>query len=151
MAEGKSTGFRIKKISDLMQVGADHDMKEMGLTYSQFHVMLYLHHRRDEQIPLKQLERFFQVSQATMAGIVVRLEQKGYVHACVDEHDRRVKLVSITELGENACERAHANMVEREGQIFSCISAEDKEKLDEMLDRILMTLKKMTKEGCADE
>lgn len=146
MAKERSTGFRFKKITDLIRLGADNDMKQIGLTFSQFHVLLCLKDRSKEMTSLKELEKFFQVSQATMAGIIVRLEQKEYIHSCIDPEDRRVKLVQITEQGKQACEKAHGNMVEREKKIFRDFSEDDRKKLNELLDKVLNNLKEMNQE-----
>lgn len=49
---------------------------------------------------MKELERYFGVAQSTIAGVVSRLEQKGFVEAFGDAADKRIKVVHITPAGE---------------------------------------------------
>ena len=57
---------------------------------------------------MKEIERHFQVAQSTVAGIVVRLERKGFVEAAGDRSDRRIKLVRLTAEGEGCCKKAES-------------------------------------------
>lgn len=70
---------KIKKINDLMYKFGNQELKKIDLTFSQFHALVYLEHCENGEATLKQLEAHFKVAQATMAGIISRLECKGYV------------------------------------------------------------------------
>ncbi|MBQ6622398.1 MAG: MarR family transcriptional regulator [Mogibacterium sp.] len=89
-------GFLIKQISGKMQAHADAEMKCTELTYSQFHVLGYLA-RHGMEAPQKEIEEFLGVSHPTVAGLVKRLESKGFVATRADEQDRRTKLVRLTD------------------------------------------------------
>ena len=103
-------GLRIKKINDLMEKRANHQMQKEDLTFSQHHVLVYLIQCPEYTAPLKELEKYFRVAQATMAGIVVRLESKGLVESSVSSKDKRVKMVTLTEEGAESCRRSYRNM-----------------------------------------
>ena len=98
-------GFRIKKINDLLCKRADKTMQEMGVTFSQHHVLVYLVHQKNHTSTMKELEHDFMVSQATMAGIVKRMEEKNYIRSYYSENDRRIKFVCLTKNGEEICEK----------------------------------------------
>ena len=68
MAKIVDIGFRIKKINDLLCKKADETMQKMGVTFSQHHTLVYLHHQKNQISSLKNMEHHFHVSQATMAG-----------------------------------------------------------------------------------
>ena len=54
-------GFRIKKINDLMEKQVNAMLEELGLTFSQHHVLIYLIHHDKEPDSLKELEKHFRV------------------------------------------------------------------------------------------
>ncbi|MBL4618667.1 MAG: MarR family transcriptional regulator [Marinicaulis sp.] len=76
-----------------------------GLTQAQFGV---LHHllRLDAVQTIGELASAFQVTQPTMSSTVKRLLAKGYVEIVPDKEDRRIKRVSVTEIGRDAREKA---------------------------------------------
>ena len=140
MAKIVDIGFRIKKINDLLCKKADETMQKMGVTFSQHHALVYLHHQENQRTSLKNMERHFHVSQATMAGIVKRLEEKKLVDAYTSENDKRVKMVVLTEKGEEICQKSRALMQKSEMKMRSLYSEEEMEQFDIYLDRLLEQL-----------
>ncbi len=53
-------GLRVKKINDLMAKRGNYELKKLGLTFSQFHCLVYLEKCAGQQAPLKQLEKHFE-------------------------------------------------------------------------------------------
>ena len=79
-------GLRVKKINDLMAKRGNYELKKLGLTFSQFHCLVYLEKCAGQQVPLKQLENHFEVAQATMVSAAARKECRG-AHTVYDyEH-----------------------------------------------------------------
>ena len=89
-------GFLIKLISDKMKAHADASMRCSDLTFSQFHVLGFLAQHGGEGIQ-KDLEEFLGVSHPTVVGLVSRLEKKGFITTWMDEQDRRVKRIRMTD------------------------------------------------------
>ena len=110
-------GFKIKKINDMLEKGYNQLLQEQDLTFSQHHVLVYLKHQKDQTARLKELEKHFNVAQPTMAGIVVRLESKGLVRSSVLPEDRRVKVVTLTESGNQLLHESFLNMKKGEQQL----------------------------------
>ena len=67
---------------------------------------------------MKELERTFCVAQSTVAGIISRLEQKGFIEAFGDASDKRIKVVHITPAGEVCCREAAGYMAEVEQMLL---------------------------------
>ncbi len=134
-------GFRIKKINDLMEKQVNAMLEELGLTFSQHHVLIYLIHHDKEPVSLKELEKHFRVAQATMAGIAVRLEAKGFVVSRTDPADRRVKRLTLTELGREACAVSRRHMKEREEALKGVLSEDEYSCFVSCLDRIYEAMK----------
>lgn len=72
-----------------------------GLTLSQFTVLNHFVRLGGER-NLIALANAFQVSKATMSGVVANLARKGFVNMRPDPKDGRGKLVSLAETGRNA-------------------------------------------------
>ena len=84
-------------------------------------------------LSMKELERCFGIAQSTVAGIVSRLEQKGFVEASGDATDKRIKLVHITPAGENCCAEAIVYKDLAEQKLLKGFSEEEKEVLGKLL------------------
>lgn len=124
----------LKKINDKMKTKADRELNALNLTYAQMHVLIYLMvETENQEAPLKQIEKRFEVAQATMAGIVSRLESKGFVYPASDPHDRRVKIVHLTPQGIDFLKRHREAMEEKDRQLVSCLSKDEQQELIRLL------------------
>ncbi|MGN1059596.1 MAG: MarR family winged helix-turn-helix transcriptional regulator, partial [Clostridia bacterium] len=99
MPENLPCGELIKQIHGELEKNANNAMRPLGLTMAQLGALLALNRAEEGQLSLKELEQYLHVAQSTAAGIVARLEQKGFVEGFGSASDRRVKLVRITPAG----------------------------------------------------
>lgn len=102
MNERPDCGGLIKQISDEMQKKANNAIRSYNITLAKLGALIELERAPDGQRSLKELEKLLHVAQSTAAGIIARLEQKGFVQGFEATDDRRVKLVRITPDGQ-AC------------------------------------------------
>lgn len=102
MNERPDCGGLIKQISDEMRKKANNAIRSYNITLAQLGALIELERAPDGQRSLKELEKLLHVAQSTAAGIIARLEQKGFVQGFEAMDDRRVKLVRITPDGQ-AC------------------------------------------------
>lgn len=124
----------LKKIDDKMKTSADRELHALNLTFAQMHVLIYLMiETENHEAPLKQIEKRFEVAQATMAGIVSRLEAKGFVKGDVDPHDHRRKIVRLTPQGLDFLEHHREEMNKRDRELLSCLSEEEQQELIRLL------------------
>ena len=84
-------GTLIKQIHDGLEKQANNSLRPQDLTMAQVRVLIELRFAPERQMALKELERRLHVAQSTAAGIVARLEQKGFVESFGDANDRRIK------------------------------------------------------------
>jgi DNA-binding MarR family transcriptional regulator len=96
----ENCGVLIKQIHDAVSKRVNNTLRENGLTLSQMRLLMELGEGGGAAKPLKELERLFGVAQSTIAGIVGRLEAKGFVAGFTAPDDNRVKLVKLTLAGE---------------------------------------------------
>ncbi len=136
-------GYRFKKINDLMISDANANLKSLGLTFSQHHVLLYIEKQPEHRCTLKDLEHNFQTAQSTMAGIVARLEEKGFLVSETDPEDKRIKKIRVTDLGKDALLKTKEDMDRRDAHMILSLSEEEKAQLEYLLDKVYESLRSM--------
>jgi MarR family transcriptional repressor of mepA len=92
-------GYYIKLLQLNFEKGRNQALLEYNLTDSQFSVLMYLLRHNDKDINQKELEQHFQVSKATLSGILKRLEAKEFIFRESSGSDKRNKYIRITENG----------------------------------------------------
>lgn len=128
----KGIGYLIKGINDKLKVRADVDLKEFDLTLTQSRVVGFLTDNGG-QATQKEIEVFLGVTHPTVVGVVSRMEQKGFVVSWLDEKDKRNKNVKLTDKA-NAVGAGMDRQVEAmETMLVASLSAEEVEKLKDML------------------
>ena len=134
--EQRICGAMIKQIHDHLEKDVNNTLRAQDLTMAQVGVLVAIHRTPEKKLQLKELERILHVAQSTVAGLVVRLEQKGFVECFIDAEDRRVKVVQITPTGEECCLRADDDMAKKEQTLLSPLSAAEQEAFLKLLDKI---------------
>ena len=107
----------------------------------QISVLMELQKAEQQQRSMKELEQKFCVAQSTVAGIICRLEQKGFVEAFGDASDKRIKLVHITPNGEACCREAVGYMAEAEQMLLHGFSEDEKAIFNQLLARAAENMK----------
>ena len=129
-------GGMIKQIHDCLEKDANNGLRSQELTMAQGEALIQIHTAEGQQMPLKELERRMHVAQSTAAGIVVRMEQKGLVESFGDAADRRIKMVRMTQKGEDACRKADRHMEQMEQKLLQPLTAEERKTLLSLLEKV---------------
>ena len=79
-------GELIKRLNDILGTCANKELKSDDMTASQIKMLIIISETKNESITLKELEKHFGVSQATVAGIVASLQTRDVVY--VSMHGR---------------------------------------------------------------
>lgn len=140
MPDYADIGFCIKQIHDRMEKQANNAMRSSDLTMMQVSVLLALQESGEKQMSMKELEKSFGIAQSTVAGIVSRLEQKGFVEALGDAADKRVKRVHITAAGEKCCAESACHKEEAEKRLLKDFSEEERRALHALLEKAARNL-----------
>ena len=141
MSEYIPNGFLIKQIHDRLEKQANNTLRGKDLTMMQISVLMELQEAEQKERSMKELERKFCVAQSTVAGIISRLEQKGFVEAFGDPSDKRIKLVHITPDGEACCREAAGYMAEAEQMLLHGFSEDEKAIFNQLLARAAENMK----------
>ena len=131
----------IKQIHDGLEKQANNSLRSQDLTMSQVGVLIELRFSPEKQMALKELERRLHVAQSTAAGIVARLEQKGFVEGFGDPSDRRIKMLRITPAGEECCRLADQHMAASEETLLSGLTEAERAAFLTLLERVAGNLK----------
>ena len=141
MLKPAQNGPLFKQIHDRLEKQSNNTLRSKDLTMMQVSVLLTLQNADGQQLSMKELERYFGVAQSTVAGIVSRLEQKGFVEAFGDAADKRIKRVHITAAGKQCCAEAADEMEKAEENLLQGFSDEERETLYHLLTRVANNLK----------
>lgn len=120
-------GLLMKQINDELRKNANNALRHQDLTIVQLDTLLELERAPEGQRSLKELEHILHVAQSTAAGIVARLEQKGFVEGFGDAEDRRVKRVRITPAGTACIQAAQHHRVEAEEKLLSGLTETERD------------------------
>lgn len=127
MEPRKDCGLLLKQINDEMRKNANNAMRAQDMTLAQLEALVQLEQAPDGQHSLKELEQLLHVAQSTAAGIISRLEQKGYVEGFGDAGDRRVKLVRITPAGRECVGAVLHHLAEAEERLLSGLTEAERD------------------------
>lgn len=137
-----SCGTLIKQIHNELEKKTNYMLRIQNLTAAQADALIILSQNPEKQMSLKELERALHVAQSTAAGIVNRLEQRGYIGGFGDNADKRIKMLRITEKGEGCCYNAGRSMAKAEEQLLEKLTETEREIFCSLLRKIWDSLQK---------
>ena len=91
----EDVGYLLKIITEKLKARADYTHKKYDLTFVQSKTISFLLDKANIASQ-KEIENFLKVAHSTVAGIISRMKQKGFVVTDIDNLDRRNKLVKLT-------------------------------------------------------
>jgi MarR family transcriptional regulator, transcriptional regulator for hemolysin len=117
-------------------VGKRYDQKArlLGLTRAQCQVLLYLD--RHEGINQARLAEYLEIEPISIARLIDRMEQAGWVERRFDPADRRARLLFKTEKAKPIFEEVLRVGQETRAEALAGMSAADRERLHELLLRV---------------
>lgn len=127
MEEMRDCGRLLKQINDELRKSANNAMRAQDMTMAQLAALVALNTAPEKQCSLKELEQSLRVAQSTAAGIISRLEQKGFVESFGDAADRRVKLARITPEGMECAQAARREMEAAEERLLSGLTETERD------------------------
>lgn len=134
-------GMLIRQINNALEKRCNHQLKALGLTFSQMSALMEVSHTPAQKLAFKELEKHVSLAQSTTAGLISRLEQKGLVAVSGDKKDKRIKYVEITALGETFCKQAEQDMEYMETQLLGDLSQEEQTLFLSVLKKMDLKLK----------
>ncbi|MBR3767146.1 MAG: MarR family transcriptional regulator [Clostridia bacterium] len=114
--------------------------KSMGLTPAQLFVLHYIAKNRCDGICHRDIEKQFDLSHATVSGIISRLEAKGFITCSSSENDRRFKNIDITQKAKCCEDEMWLHINHYEEQLVKGFSDEEKKLLIDFITRMLLNV-----------
>lgn len=127
------TAVAIKSLWHKMARGLDADPETHGVRRQQHWVLIAL---SDGPRRMTDLAQCAQTSQASLTGIVDRLEEAGLVARTRSAHDRRVVEVAVTPLGEQALAGAMTSIAQRLEAVIAPLDDAERREFIRLLDKM---------------
>lgn len=141
MAQLSECGILIKQINDNIARLANNELRQNNLTLSQLRYLEYIYTNKGTPVPFKYLEKHFEVSQPTVAGILRRLENKKLVKTKQSESGGKAKTVCLTSKGMALYESAEERRLETEIYLLSPLKDDERIEFQDTLVKVLKHLK----------
>jgi DNA-binding MarR family transcriptional regulator len=93
----RGIGFLTTDIARLMTTQYNRLAKPVGLTRSQWRVIIHLH--RQDGLTQSELATLLTVGKVSIGGLIDRLEHSGWIERRADERDRRSNRIFLTKKG----------------------------------------------------
>lgn len=131
----------IKIVSETIEKRINCELKSLNVTATQMRILIELHNHSDGYVLMKDLEKVFNVAQATMQGTISRMEKKGYLRTEYLRSDKRVKCVALTDDGVRLVKLALEKINKTQNMISSSLSEDDAECFVNCMEKIYAAIK----------
>lgn len=116
--------------------------RPLGLTDSQFNVLIILKHQADEKgITQTELGQRLLVNRSNVTGLVDRMEEAGWVRRSAVAGDRRINRVQITKNGLSLLEQAEETYYKRIHEVMGDLAKKDLTVICSLMERVRNNLR----------
>lgn len=129
-------GLLITRISISMGRTLNHYLDDVGITLSQWRCIEYLYDHSGEEIYLRDLEQYFNISQPAVTGIVKRLREKQLVCLTHSQTNPHYKTISLTEQGIAVHDTCLGRKINLEEFLLGSLTTNEREELLRLLKKI---------------
>lgn len=105
--------------------------KSTGLSMPQFGLLMQMHHKG--ACGMSEVSERFDITPAAASQLVDKLVQNGFIQRVEDPHDRRAKLLNLTEKGRDLIERGMEERYRWVDELGERLTAEERAKVTEAL------------------
>ena len=140
MNDTEHFGPLFKTIGTATDSNISRQLQKTELTSAQMFILHFLSHHTQEEIYQKDIEDALELSHATVAGIISRLENKNFIRLVPSERDKRCKQIVATEKAKELDAETGRVIRDAEQKLLADFSEEETEQLRSYLKRILFNL-----------
>lgn len=134
----RNIGFLLHDVARLMRRRFEQNARDLGLTRAQYKVLAHL--ARNEGIHQGALAEILETEPITLTRILDRLERAGLIERLNHPHDRRVRLLRLTEAAHPLLETIFSIGARTQGEAMDGISGEERDRLFDILFRMKSNL-----------
>lgn len=114
-------------------------LAQMELTASQGCVLGYLNHQKQPPCP-RDIEEAFNMSHSCTAGILCRLEKKGFIEFFPDEEDHRCKRIRLLPKSQECHALMHETILGIEKRMVQDFTDEEQAQFIRLLNRAIINM-----------
>ena len=118
--------------------------KSTGLSMPQFSVLMQLHYRG--ACGMSEISERFEVTAAAASQLVDKLVQSGFIKREEDPHDRRAKLLNLTDRGKELIQRGIEERYRWVDQLAERLTAEERVQVSEALNTMTRAARELEAE-----
>jgi DNA-binding MarR family transcriptional regulator len=141
----------VQTIRQFMDIALHHSMRERshfakstGLSMPQFGILMQLHYRGN--CGVSDISDRFDITNAAASQLVDKLVQSGLIQREEDPHDRRAKLLNLTDKGRGLIQKGMDERYRWVNQVAEKLTTEERVKVVEALMILTETAQEMEKE-----
>ena len=127
----------LKMIDIRIRQDLDARNQDLHISSSQMRTLSYLISNADHEINPRDLEQYFRISKPTVAGILKRLEEKGFLHYEESAKDLRYKQIVLDEPAYQCIAQLRENFAKMESRLYAGFSLDELNQLKALLLRLL--------------
>lgn len=127
----RNFGFILHDVARLLRTTFDRKVKGMGLTRSQWWVLLHVF--RKTGVTQSELADSLEIEKATLGRLIDRMETNGWLRRESDTEDRRVKRIYLTEAVEPVMKSMRSVAAEVRRDALSGLSFDEQERFVDIL------------------
>ena len=116
-------------------------LAEVGLYRGQPPILMLLY--KNDGMSQKEMARALNLSPATMTVTLKRMEKAGLVLREMDEHDKRILRVHLSEKGREMCETGESRIGVVTAELLEGFTLEEQQQLNEYLGRIARNMERV--------
>lgn len=123
--------------AELLTKEGDRILRPLGLTESQFNVMMVLKHQAEgNALSQTRLGDRLVVNRSNVTGLVDRMEKGGLVSRSDDPNDRRIKMIRLTTEGKKILDQAEKVYIARVEEVMGELKQKEWSSLTYLLEQI---------------
>lgn len=133
-------GMYLKRIHLDIEKEIHTKLSAYNLTKSQLDILNYLDQHPDQMTCQKDLQNYLHVSNATINGLVNRLEQNGYIYRITNSEDKRMVSIHPTEKANQIKDLFLTTIYNLEQKMMAHIAPDKQEELVNLLEQMIQNI-----------
>ena len=143
-------GLRFKQLSCAFENTLQRVAARYELTASQACMLIYLS-RAEHKVNQRELEKYFQLSNPTVTGLMKRMEAKGFVDRAISQEDGRFKYITLTPKAVKISAQVAEDLTKLEEQVRTGMTPEEVELFLSLLNRALQNVHGCCMDKCENK
>lgn len=136
----RCNGHKIKVLHCLIDQNLTKAVARMDLTGTQGFILRHIALHADNPVCARDIETRFDLSHATVSGILCRLEGKEFISIVPDASDRRIKRLVLLPKGRDCMDQTRKAIETMERQLIRDFDPEEQAAFSSLLDRAIRNL-----------